>query len=109
MTLSINRSTVGHDAPLAPLTIDQDDQQAGASQDSTAPQTAAAAGEDTASISSQGQRLAALQTNDTEMRAIAACEDLVRQLTAKMQASPQQAAAAQSALDSSRVASLLEG
>jgi hypothetical protein len=107
MTLSINRSTVGHDVPLAPLTIDQD-QQADTSQDA-APQTAAAAGEDTAAISSQGQRMAALQANDTEMRAIAACEDLVRQLTAKMQASPQQAAAAQGALDQSRVASLLEG
>jgi len=107
MTLSVNRTTVGRDAPLAPLDIDQD-QQADASQDA-APQTAAAVGEDTAAISSQGQRMAALDQSNPEMRAIAAAEDLLRQLTAKMQGSPQQATAAQGALDQSRVASLLDG
>jgi hypothetical protein len=53
--------------------------------------------------------MAAINPNDSELQAIAAAEALVRSLAAKMQASPQQAAAAQGALDQSRVASLLEG
>jgi hypothetical protein len=108
MTLHVNRSTVGREAPLAPLTIDQDQEQA-ARPDRGAQPATADAGQDSAAISSQGQRLAALQENDPQLRAIAAAEELARSLAARIKQAPEQAQAAQGPVDPSRVASLLEG
>ena len=106
MTLHVNRSTVGREAPLAPLTVDQDQPERA---DEGARKPAPEAGTDSAAISAQGQRLAALQDSDPQLRAIAAAEELARSLAARIAQSPQQARVAQGQLDPSRVASLLEG
>jgi hypothetical protein len=63
---------------------------------------------DSASISAQGQRLAALDPASSQVQAVAAADELVRRIVAGMAAGPQGAASAHQPLDPARVAALLE-
>jgi hypothetical protein len=108
MTLHVNRSTVGREAPLTPLAADQEQAERRPAADAAG--TPADCGADTAAISAQGQRLASLDEGSAaQLRAVAAAEELARSLAARIAQQPQAAKAAQGQLDPSRVASLLEG
>ena len=111
MPLHVTHSTVGREAPLAHVPADVDTEQ------SDAPRGGGQAGvldrqqptTDTASISNQGQRLAALGDQGAQLKAVAEAEQLARSLAARMAQNPQAATAAHGAIDPSRVAQLLDG
>jgi hypothetical protein len=106
LTLHIDRSTVGRETPLAPLSTEAEAtnrRQAGAKPDD------ATRGQDQAAISQQGQRLAGLNDGDkAQLDAVAAADELVRRLMSQVTANPEAAKAAHGNLDPSRVAGLLE-
>ena len=105
MPLHIDRSTVGMDAPLAPLAVETDPVERRGQQADAAP----AADTDSASISASGQRLAQLRPADqSELDAVNAADDLVRNLLSQVQANPQAAQGAHQGLDPNRVARLLQ-
>src|SRR5690348_1040035 len=107
MPLHVTHSTVGREAPLATVPADTEQDQptrsvtpAGVTQDQT----------DSASISDQGQRLAALGGDQqAQLRAIAEAEQLAKSLAARMAENAQSATAAHGAIDPARVAQLLDG
>ena len=104
MTLHVNRSTVGHDAPLAPLPQDAESGPTG-----RAPgRRQGAVGDDRVAVSGEGRRLAAMAPDDlAQVQAIDQADALVRDLLARAAASPQALVAAQGAPDPERVARLL--
>jgi hypothetical protein len=111
MPLHVTSSTVGREAPLAQVPTDVDTDQAAAARDGgrtdavrEQPPTT-----DTASISNQGQRLAALGDQGAQLQAVAEAEQLAKSLAAKMAQNAQAATAAHGAIDPSRVAQLLDG
>jgi hypothetical protein len=105
MALHIDRSTVGSGAPLASL----GDADAVARRASDEGSARPGKGSDSASISAQGSRLAALGLGDEhdEVRAVGDAETLARSVLARLRAQPS-AAAAQGAPDAARVGALLE-
>src|SRR4051812_28110382 len=110
MPLHVTSSTVGREAPLAQVPADLDTDQTGAARDGG--RTDAAHRQpttDTASISNQGQRLAALGDQGAQLQAVAEAEQLARSLASKMAENAQAATAAHGAIDASRVAQLLDG
>jgi hypothetical protein len=110
MPLHVTSSTVGREAPLAQVPAEVDAEQAGAARDGG--RTDAAGQQpttDTASISNQGQRLAALGDQDAQLQAVAEAEQLAKSLAAKMAQNAQAATAAHGAIDPTRVAQLLDG
>jgi hypothetical protein len=109
MPLHVTSSTVGRDAPLATVPAEVDTDQSGASQQSARTDASGRPTTDSASISNQGQKLAALGDQGAQLRAVAEAEELARNLAARMAQNAQQATAAQGRLDPSRVAQLLDG
>jgi hypothetical protein len=111
MPLHVTSSTVGREAPLAQVPAEVDSEQAGAARQSGGTDAARQqqATTDTAAISNQGQRLAALGDQDAQLQAIAEAEQLAKSLAARMAQNAQAATAAHGAIDPSRVAQLLDG
>jgi hypothetical protein len=110
MPLHVTSSTVGREAPLAQVPTEVDTDQSGATREGGRSEAAnRPATTDTASISNQGQRLAALGDQGEQLKAIAEAEQLARNLAARMAENAKAATAAHGAIDPSRVAQLLDG
>jgi hypothetical protein len=110
MPLHVTSSTVGRDAPLAQVPTEVDnDQSTAAARDAATNDAAERPETDSAAISSQGQRLAALGDQADQLKAIDEAEQLARSLAAKMSANAKAATAAHGTIDPARVAQLLDG
>src|SRR5262245_46466325 len=95
MPLHVTSSTVGREAPLAQVPAEIDSDQSGAARDGGRTERAdRQPTTDTASISNQGQRLAALGDQGEQLRAVAEAEQLARSLASKMAENAQAATAA---------------
>jgi hypothetical protein len=111
MPLHVTSSTVGREAPLSQVPTEVDTDQASSAPEGGRPDAVREhhATTDTASISNQGQRLAALGDQGAQLQAIAEAEQLAKSLAAKMAQNASAATAAHGAIDPSRVAQLLDG
>jgi hypothetical protein len=106
MTLHVDHSTVAHDTSLISVAESARDGASRAAR--TAEKAVSGNGVDSAAISAQGQRLAALgDAQPRELDNYADAEALVRTMLTRLAGEPKAAAVGQSGLDPARVAALL--